>query len=269
MKSKMITRIGQIVAVFCLFNAFAFSQRVAEEGSEVLLDRTKPPVFIEFVRTGKCKKGSSNFNFGDLCNSKSEHTRTFDAAWLRLVNNSRWSIGVTLNQAATDANANSVVIESTTYTDENGERFAYVGSLAKSGAEMDVVYKSEAETGCDFNKRAPKGQSCYRIQVVAPQIPLPSLSSTLFVAPGQSIVFPINRDHVIKYVNLYVLYNFAWEYSGQHFSHFPHYDSQHRAFFGWFDLEKGIKTERERKTLAMGGKESLGNSEPKIKGIIR
>lgn len=244
----MTWRFAQLIALLFLLAIAAFAQRSADNGQ--LIDTSKPPVYIEFLRTGKCRTGGSNFNFGDLCNSKDVNSRTYNAAWLRFVNNSRWSVGLTVDKAATEKNSSPVVIESTTFVDEDGEKAAYGTRLAHKGAEMDIVYKSEVETGCDFSKKAPKGKSCFRIQATAPTIPLPAISSDLFIAPGQSVLFPVDRAHVREYVNLYVLYNFSWEYSGKFFSHFPHYDSQHRAYFGWFDLEKGIKSEGEKVTVA-------------------
>jgi hypothetical protein len=246
----MFTHAGKLLTIVVLFQIAAFSQVATKTTGETLINRAKPPVYVEFVRTGKCTKDTSNFNFGDLCNSKRETARTFAAAWLRLVNNTRWSVGVTVDKAATERNSSPAVIDSTSFFDDDGETKAIGKMVANNGAEMDVVYKSEVETGCDFSKPSPKGQSCFRIHVTAPTIPLPSISSDLFVAPGRSIVFPVDRTHVKKYVNLYVLYNFSWEYSGKYFSHFPRYDSQHRAYFGWFDLEKGIKAEREKFTIA-------------------
>jgi len=247
MRKSLFMSLIQLAAILLLLSTTAFSQVAVEKLARALVDPTKSPVYIEFIRTGKCKKDSSNFNAGILCNSKSRFSRTFDVAWLRLVNNTRWSVGLTVDKAATEINASSVVIDSTTFIDDDGEKAAYGKMLANNGSEMDVVYKSEVETGCDFSKPKPKGQSCFWIKATAPNIPLPSISSDVFVAQGESIMFPIDRAHVKEYVNLYVLYNFSWEFSGKHFSHFPHYHSQHRAYFGWFALEKGIAKEAEGK----------------------
>lgn len=247
---KLILSYPVIVLIF-LLSAQSFSQDVKySEKAAILLDKTKPTVYLEFVKTGKCTTGSGNFNFGDLCNSKDTKDKfayTFDAFWLRLVNNTRWSIGVTLDKGATDANSTTVMIDSTAFVDDDGITRGIGKPLANSGAEMSVVYKSEAETGCDFSEKKPKGKSCFMIEVTPPEIPLPPLSSDLFVASGESVIFPVDFSHIKKYVNLYVLYNFEWEYSGQHFSHTPHYDLQHRTYFGWFDLEKGVKKETENK----------------------
>src|SRR5215204_5202861 len=238
------------LALIFLFglSAQTFSQNGRpKEKNAILLDGKKPSVYLEFVKTGKCTKESSNFNFGKLCNSKSEFSNTFDAFWIRLVNNTRWSIGITLDKGATEANSTPVMIDSTAFVDNDGETKVIGKPLANSNAEMDVVYKSEAETGCDFSEKTPKGKPCYMIEVTPPKIPLPSISSDLFIASGEFIIFPVDFKHIKKYVNLYVLYNFEWEYSGQYFSPTPHYYMQHRAYFGWFALEKGVKQEMENK----------------------
>ena len=207
----------------------------------ILIYKDKPAVYLEFVKTGKCTKDFLNFNFGNLCDSKSEETYTFDAFWIRLVNNTRWTIGVTADKGATEANAGVKLIDSTTSVNKKGEKTAVGKMLAKNNSEMDVVYKAESETGCDFGEEAPKGQVCKRRETSVPDIPLPPISSDLFVSSGQSIIFPVNREHIKKYIDLYIIYNFEWEYSGKSFRPAPHYDLQHRVYFSWFDLEKSLK----------------------------
>lgn len=223
------------------------AQDASPAKNTLLKDPTKPPVYMEFVRSGKCTKDLSNFNSGNLCTSKREDARTFGAAWLRLVNNTIWSIGITVEKAATERNSTSVVIPSTEFTDDDGQKAWYGKMVANNGAEMDVVYKSESETGCDFSKKAPKGKRCFRRETVVPVIPLPAISTDLFVAAGESIVFPIDRTYVKEYVDLYVLYNFSWEFGGKSFNHFPHFYSQHRAYLGWFELDKALSKEQEAK----------------------
>ena len=244
----MINRCLITFAVLLIGVFAAGAQNGAGGGNGVLINPKQPPVYLEFVKSGVCVRGGGNFNFGDLCTATEPNVRRYEAFWLRLVNNTKWSVGLTLDKGATAKNATPVVIDSTTFVTQDGTKAAYGTMLANRGAEMDVVYKSEAETGCDFSKPAPKGDVCFRINVVRPEIPLPALSSSVFVAPGQSVIFPVDRTHVIEYVNLYVLYNFSWEYSGEFYSAFPQYDSHHRAYFGWFALEKALKAEREKKT---------------------
>lgn len=243
----MFTRISVFILLLTLSSASVIGQSNSNKSSGILVDGSKAPVYVEFVRTDVCKRDTSNFNFGNLCNSKDRNASVFDVAWLRLVNNTRWSVGLTVEKAATENNATSIVIPSTEFTDDDGQKAWYGKMLAKDDSEMDVVYKSEIETGCDFSMPTPKGKSCYMIKVVAPKIPLPAISTDVFVAPGESVLFPLDLRHIRKYVNIYVLYNFSWEYAGKFFSHVPHYDSQHRAYFGWFDLEKGIAKEKEAK----------------------
>lgn len=240
-----------VTLLFLVFSAVCSSaQGPLTVNTKTLKDSTKPPVYIEFVKSGKCTKDTSNFNFGELCTSKREDARTFEAAWLRLVNNTFWSVGITVEKGATEKNASSIVIPSTEFIDDDGEKAWFGKMLAINGTEMDVVYKSESETGCDFSKATPKGKRCFRREANVPVIPLPGLSTDLFVAPGESIIFPIDRAHVKEYVNLYVLYNFSWEYRGKSFNHLPHYDSQHRAYFGYFDLNKAMTAERGKRSVA-------------------
>jgi hypothetical protein len=243
----MFLRIGHVGLLLMAFVAMISAQSNAEKPVANLIDRSKPPVYIEFVRTAVCKKGGGNFNHGDLCSSKEQFAVSSDVAWLRLVNNTNWAVGLTADKGATNSNATPIVIPSTEHTDDDGKKAWYGKMVADKGAEMDLVYKSGVETGCDFGLPAPKGKSCFMREAVAPTIPLPSISSDVFVAPGESILFPLDLSHIKKYVNIYVLYNFSWEYSGKYFRPYPHYDSQHRAYFGWFELEKEIKKEKEAK----------------------
>ncbi len=232
--------------LLALTQVFSQNKTLGETNKNNLIDESKPAVYLEFVKTGKCTKDYLNFNFGNLCQSKSEETYTFDAFWVRFVNNTRWTIGVTADKGATEANADVVLINSTASVSKIGEKTAIGKMLAKDSAEMDVVYKAESETGCDFGEDTPKGQVCKRRETSVPEIPLPPISSDLFVPSGQSIIFPVNREHIKKYIDLYVIFNFEWEYSGKFYSSTPHYDLQHRAYFSWFDLETGLKKEAKK-----------------------
>ena len=241
----MRSSLFKIVFLFVIILPISGQEIVAQE--PILLSPSHAPVYIQFVRTGKCTKDFSNFNHGNLCSSKGPDVRSFNAAWLRLVNNTRWAIGIRVDKGATEENATPVKVDSTEFIDVDGQK-AWIGKMiAKDASEMDVVYNSESEKGCDFNRSISKGERCFPRETKPPEIPLPAMSSDLFIAPGKSIIFPIDLSHIKQYVNLYVLYNFSWEYSGKSYSAFPAYDLQHRVYFGWFELGEAIDKEKEQK----------------------
>src|SRR5690349_15007704 len=120
----MRSSLFKIVFLFVIILPILGQEIVAQES--VLLSPNRAPVYIQFIKTGKCKKNVSNFNHGNLCSSERSDVRSFDAAWLRLVNNTRWAIGVRIDKGATGENATPVTIDSTEFIDVDGQK-AWIG----------------------------------------------------------------------------------------------------------------------------------------------
>jgi hypothetical protein len=157
----------------------------------------------------------------------------FEAVWVRFVNNTRWAILLDVQKLAV-----SPVVEPMKLSD------VLTVTAAKDGSELDVIYDIEAETGCDFHEEAPIGQPCKRRETPVPAYYRRGVSSKVFVASGQSILYPINQLHLKKYMTTYIFFNYAWEMRGSSTSP-PRYEYQHRIYFSWFDLEIGLKSEKK------------------------
>jgi hypothetical protein len=169
----------------------------------VRLDPKRPSIFLEFVKEGKCSRAPSFTTMvGNPCESKREdiELEQFDAVWLRLVNNSRWAIVVL---------GKNMFLPPVTGPFKLSD--GRVVNAASDGADVEVHYDVEAETGCDFHKDGPNGEPCKQITTVAPKIGARGVSSPLFVPSGRSIVFAVNRAHLSEYLLVYALFHYEWE----------------------------------------------------------
>lgn len=96
----------------------------------------------------------------------------------------------------------------------------------------------EAETGCDFHEVAPSGQPCKFRDAVAPKISRPGMMSSVFIPSGKSLIFAVRREHLKKYLRVFVLYSYEWE-TAEKTTNFE--EPRHRVYFGWFKLEAALK----------------------------
>lgn len=203
----------------------------------VLIKSYKPAVYLEFVKTGVCHNGNYVAVIdADPCEKKSELDQTFNAVWVRVVNNTRWSILLDVQKPTRRSMSYPIELPSKATV-----------TAAKDGAELDLIYDIETETGCDFGVEAPKGKPCARRETTVPDFNRRGMTSSEFVSSGQSIIYAINQDHLKKYLTTYVYFNFDWEVASAGMPP-PRFDVQHRLYFGWYDLELGLKKESESKT---------------------
>lgn len=187
-----------VIWFLAAFQMFAQNKTVNDANKSPLIDEKKNAVYLEFVKTGICNNGNYHTVIRvSPCEKKSELDERFQAVWVRLVNNTRWGI-------LTDVQKMSIspVVSSFDLTDK------LTVDAAKDGAELDVIYDIESETGCDFHEETPKGETCKRRETPVPNFYRRAVSGNVFVLSGQSIVFAINQEHLKKYLTTYVLYNY-------------------------------------------------------------
>lgn len=202
----------------------------------VLVDQNKPAIYLEFVKTGVCNNGNYfTVIHVSPCEEKSESDEQFEAVWIRFVNNTRWAVMVDVRKLA----APPVI-----YPIELSNKKTV--SAAKDGAEFDVIYDIESEKGCDFGVKTPIGEPCKRRETPVPDHVRLGVSGNVFIPSGQSIIFAVNWEHLRKYLKVYILYNYEWEISKSGIPSPPRYDSQHRVYFWWHDLETGMKNETKK-----------------------
>lgn len=225
-------RFLSILTILVVSALVVFSQNsINASNNSVLVDEKKTAVYLEFVKTGVCNNG----NYLTVirvspCEKKSETDQELQAVWVKLVNNTRWAISTDVQKLA---------IPPLIYPIELSNKQTV--TAAKDSAEFDVIYDVESETGCDFGIEAPKGQVCARRETPVPNYNRRGASSTIFIPSGQSIIYAINQEHLKKYLTTYIFYNYEWEISKSGQPSPPRYDSQHRLYFSWYDLEAGIK----------------------------
>jgi hypothetical protein len=203
----------------------ASAQRSADTISTVRIDPKKPSIYLEFVRTGTCTHALS---FSILTEKPCESKRTdievstFNAVWLRLVNNSRWAIVVSGKNVF-----QSPVVEPLSLADRR------MVTAAANAAEIDLNYDVEAQTGCDYHKDGPNGEPCKQIDTVAPKIVSPGVSTPIFLQSGNSAIFAVKADHLKEYLSVYVLFHYEWETNDIAPSLG---DPKHRVYFSWVGL---------------------------------
>jgi hypothetical protein len=195
----------------------------------VRIDETKPTVYLEFVKIGTCRHAESFTVLRENpCESKRTDikTDTFEAVWLRLRNNSRWAI---------ELKAGNI------YSSPKSEGYGLQDGRGRAGitdgVEMDIEYDVEAERGYD-RIETENGTEFKLINVQAPYIERLGVSFQVFLPPGRSVVFAVKREHLAKYLRVFVQYVYEWETS-EKISAFE--EPKHRVYFSDYKLEKALE----------------------------
>jgi hypothetical protein len=117
--------------------ALAQRRAVGETKNSVRIERSKPSIYIEFVKAGVCYPSeTTTVESWSPCSSenKEKNGQGYEAVWLRLRNNSRW----TINFDALSVYVPPVVDP---YKLPDGR---WVTSI-RNGAEIGARYRVEAE----------------------------------------------------------------------------------------------------------------------------
>ncbi len=169
----------------------------------IKLDVQKPSIFLEFVREGECTYASSFTILSEKpCESKRTDIRLerFRAVWLRLVNNTRWAIVL---------HGRNILIPPAVGPLRLADK--KIVTAAADGAEIDLKYGVEAESGCDFHKDGPNGEPCLQITKTAPKINSLGVVAPIYVPSGNSAIFAVKLEHLSEYLLVYVLFHYEWE----------------------------------------------------------
>ena len=166
--------ISSLIMLFCLCT-LALPQTGNQpclSSNNVLVEQDKPSIYITFESSGKGKPINSG--------------GSGDYILLRLHNNSRWAI--------TTYAGSSIQLN-----DKSFSSMSHCGrtlSVLREGTEIDADYyvRSNAE------------------EIKAPIILRhDSLAGEVWLASGSSLLFRIPREHLAKYLNVYVPFKYEWE----------------------------------------------------------
>ncbi|HKQ99991.1 MAG TPA: hypothetical protein VJT09_04920 [Pyrinomonadaceae bacterium] len=209
--------------------AAAQGRPVLDTRKSVRIDVKKPAIYLEFVRVGTCSRAKTFTVLKENpCQSKREDVSvdTFDAVWLRARNNSRWSIELKTGNIYPSPKTDG-------YALQDGRMVAGI----TDGVEMDVEYDVEAERGYERVETA-KGVEYKFIDVQAPYISPLAIGFQVFLPPGRSVVFAVRREHLAKFLSVFLRYVYEWETSAKE-SAFE--EPRHRVYFSYYKLEKALE----------------------------
>lgn len=202
---------------------------VPDTRTSVRIDEKNPAVYLEFVKVGTCSHaGSFTVLTENPCQSKRKDIAvdTFDAVWLRLRNNSRWSLELKAGNIHPSPKTEG-------YDLQDGRAVAGIAD----GVEVDIEYDVEAERGYE-RVETGKGTEYKFIDAQAPYIKRLGVSYRVFLPPGRSVIFAVKREYLAKHLSVFVQYVYEWETS-ERVSAFE--EPRHRVYFSYYKLEKALE----------------------------
>jgi hypothetical protein len=211
--------------------SFAQRRDVRDTKSNVRLVRSMPTIYIEFVKAGICEPShTTTIESWSPCSSanKDESAKSYDAVWLRAHNNSRWAINF-------DALSLYVKPIADAYKLTDGRMVSGV----RNGAEIRARYRVDAEIVWEWID-TPGGREYKLVDVKAPivnRVSPTGVTSRVWLPPGRSAVFVVKREHLAKYLMIYLPYKYEWEADQ---NDFVSSEPQHRVYFSWHSLQKAL-----------------------------
>lgn len=140
---------------------------------DILLDRANPSVYIIFERVGERKPRSAN--------------ESNDGIWLRLHNNTRWAI--------TTYAGSQIPLPENVFIPFRLCKESRLG--LREGVEIDANYYFEADE--QSNIAPPK------------ILRHDNLASEVWLLSGKSLIFSVPREHLSKYLSVYIPFHYSWE----------------------------------------------------------
>jgi hypothetical protein len=197
------------------------------------MERKKPSTYLEFVKTGVCHAywRTTIESWSPCATEKRDKTQeSYDAVWLRVRNNSRWPINF-------DALSAYVSPIGGPYELQGGQ----VVTAVKDNAEIRVRYRVEAEIAWE-TVDTPSGKERKLVDVKAPTVNrVAAVTSRVWLPPNRSVIFVVKREHLAKYLMVYLPYKYEWD--GDQ-NDMVSTEPQHRIYFSWYSLEKAMTGKR-------------------------
>ena len=219
-----------LILANCCMSSLAQRRIAVDTKNSVRVERNKPSTYLEFVKTGVCYVNESRtIETWSPCAAerRDETQESYDAVWLRVRNNSRWPINFDVL---------SVYVGPIVEPYKLGGQ--WVTSI-KDGAEIRVRYRVEAEIAWE-QVDTPRGKEHKLVDVKAPivnRVSPTGVTSRVRLPPNRSVIFVVKREHLAKYLMVYLPYKYEWD--GDQ-NDLVSTEPQHRVYFGWHSLEKAV-----------------------------
>jgi hypothetical protein len=116
-----------------------------------------------------------------------------------------------------------------------------VVTAVKDNAEIRVRYRVEAEIAWE-TVDTPSGKERKLVDVKAPTVNrVAAVTSRVWLPPNRSVIFVVKREHLAKYLMVYLPYKYEWD--GDQ-NDMVSTEPQHRIYFSWYSLEKAMTGKR-------------------------
>lgn len=211
-----MNKIFLCVVLFCGFALVvpAQQQRPSITKADVILSKDKPTVYVSFERAGERKPvyaGESN-----------------QGIWLRLHNNTRWAISF-----CTESLYVGTKITPLRLSDGRGA----LG--LREGVEISPCYEVEAVRSYESVRTSDGGWHIEK-PVNVPTVPVGTrghVFSTSWLPSGRAVIFSIPREHLAKYLAIYVSFAYEWETAERDYGN---KEPEHRVYFRAADLPPNL-----------------------------
>lgn len=226
MKNRVVP--VSLCVLVVVLSGFAQRRPVKDTTSSVRLDKTKPSIYLEFVKADVCRpsdKTTIESWSPCLSDDRTPASEPYDAVWLRMRNNSRWAI----NFDALSAYVGPLVDG---YKLPDGKWATSV----TNGAEIRARYRVEGEIVWEW-KDGPNGRESKLVDVKVPIVNRVASGSRVWLAPGRSMVFVVQREHLAKHLSVYLPYKYFWD--GDQ-NDMVSDEPMHRVYFSWYSLRKAL-----------------------------
>jgi hypothetical protein len=216
-----------ICVLVVVINGFAQRRPVEDTRSSVRLDKAKPSIYLEFVKAEVCRPSlKTTIESWPPCLSdgRTPADEPYDAVWLRLRNNSRWAV----NFDALSVYVGPLV---DVYKLPDGK---LVTSFI-DGAELRARYRVDGEIVWEWVD-GPNGRESKRVEVNVPIVNrVANGTSRVWLRPGRSVIFVVEREHLAKHLSVYLAYKYFWD--GDQ-NDMVSDEPTHRVYFSWYALRE-------------------------------
>lgn len=193
----------------------ARQQKLDITKADVVVSKDKPTLYISYERAGERRPvyvGESD-----------------QGIWLRLHNNTRWAITFCTESLYIGAKITPLRL-----SDGRG-----ILGLRES-VEISPCYEVEAVRAYESVRTSDGGLHIEK-PVPAPKppvVPRGHVSSASWLPSGRSVVFSIPREHLAKYLAIYVSFTYEWETAERDYGT---REPEHRVYFRASDLPENLQ----------------------------